>query len=1220
MSKLNPKDIKYIAIKLASPEDILSWSHGEVTKPETINYRTQRPEKDGLFSERIFGPTKDYECYCGKYKKIRYKGIVCERCGVEVTHSSVRRERMGHIKLAAPVTHLWFLKTIPSRIGLMLNTSVSKLEQVVYYAAYMITEVNEENRKKAMKMINEEYKTLKSEKTTDLKNLDSIKKKSEELLKTLKKGMVISEDDYHLLSRKYGDVFEAQRGAEAIQKLLSEIDLKQLASQLEAELKETREIGKQRKILKRLDLVRSLIKANLRPEWMVLTVLPVLPPELRPMVPLEGGRYATADLNDLYRRVINRNNRLKKLIDLKAPDVILTNEKRMLQEAVDALIDNTKSHTVQTGASRKRPLKSLADLLKGKQGRFRQNLLGKRVDYSGRSVIVVGPELKLNQCGLPKVMALEIFKPFVINRLIEKGLVYNIKQANRFIENGSAEVWESLEEVIANKMVLLNRAPTLHRLGIQAFQPTLIEDLAIKIHPMVCTAFNADFDGDQMAVHLPLTDEAQYEAKALMNAQYNLLKPANGGPIVTPTQDIVLGCYYLTKMEETEENKVPVFANFYEATIAFELESIKLHTKIKIPVNGELVETTYGRLLFNKILPPDFGFVNEHLDKSKLVKVVSEIIETVGLEESHVYLDRIKNLGFEYATRSATSFGIFDIQTPPEKEALVKQAQKQVEEIHQLFEDGLLTDEERKEKVIEVWVETKIEVDKLASKELEKNNPIYLIIDSKSRGSWAQLNQMIGMKGLVSNTKNEKIELPIKASYSEGLDVLEYFISTHGARKGLTDTALKTASAGYLTRRMVDVAQDVVINEEDCKTKEGIDIIKGEGEIFGYSFADRLYSRTSAEDITINKKLIVKHGEIITKEAAKEIANANIEKVKVRSPITCKSLYGICAKCFGLDLTKNRLIEVGEAVGIVAAQSIGEPGTQLTLRTFHIGGIAGVDITHGLPRVEEILEARIPKGKGIISKTDGKVESIESKGVNKIIAVSTVDAKGKKKIIEYPTSKKSSILVKKGDKIKKGDILVEGSLDLKEVLAYRGVDELRRYIINEIQKVYVPEGASINDKHIEIIVRQMLSKVVVKNPGDTGLMPGAVIDKSKLKEVNKTTKEKGGKPATATQKIMGITRVALSTESFLSAASFQETSRVLVGAAVKNKVDHLRGLKENVIIGKLIPAGTGLKGVPKEFLTRPEPEEGSLEPTAEPTETETETEAPQKEKTIEEKE
>jgi DNA-directed RNA polymerase subunit beta' len=1182
------QDLKYISIKLASPEEILGWSHGEVIKPETLNYRTQRPEKDGLFSERIFGPTKDYECYCGKYKKVRYKGITCEKCGVEVTRSIVRRERMAHITLAAPVSHVWFLRTVPSKLSLLLDISVPKLEKIIYYAVYVVTAVNEEAKKRALESLSREYKNLKKEKGADLKSIGDSADKTKEIISRLKMGQILSEQEYYDLASQFGDVFEADRGAGAIRKILEQIDLKALAKKLKTELETAKDEMRTRRLIRSLKLVKSLLKANLRPEWMVFTVLPVLPPELRPMVALDGGRYATADLNDLYRRVINRNNRLKKLIELKSPEVIITNEKRMLQEAVDALIDNSARLGSQLLSTRRRPLRSLADMLKGKQGRFRQNLLGKRVDYSGRSVIVVGPELKLDECGLPKNLALELFRHFVINKIIERSLAYNIKQANRFIEAGSPEVWAILEEVMANRRVLLNRAPTLHRLGIQSFRPLLIEDLAIRIPPLVCAAFNADFDGDQMAVHLPLTIEAQYEAREIMDAGKNLLKPANGDPIVSPSQDMVLGCYFLTRIRPGAKGEGKVFADFREIMYAYENGFIDINSKIKVKERGEFIETSYGRLIFNQVLPEEIGYVNDLMTKKKLSKLVARLIEEHGIAKTREHLDLIKDLGYAYSTVSSITWGMADTVIPKEKNEIVKEGYKKVSAVETEYEEGLLTERERREKIIGIWTDVREKIAVLVPKTLSVDNPVFSIIDSGARGSWVQPVQMMGMKGLVSGAGGETIELPVISSYKEGLGILEYFNSSHGARKGSTDTALKTASAGYLTRRLVDVSQDIITQEIDCGTKEGIEIFKKEGDVYGYSFADRIYARTSLEDIKAERKTLVEAGEVITRDVAKKIMEAGIENIKVRSPITCETPYGVCSTCYGFDLSKNKLIEVGEAVGIVAAQSIGEPGTQLTMRTFHVGGIAGVDITHGLPRVEEIFEARPPKGKAAIAKADGIIEDIEEKGLVKIVKIKGLAVvktkKAKDSVEEYLVPSGVTLFVKKGDDVKRGDQLCEGPLDLRELMAYRDIEAVKHYVINEVQKIYVQEGSAINDKHVEIIVRQMLSRIIVKDPGDTEFMIGDLIEKSKFLEVNRETKRLKKTPAKGFIRVLGITRVALSSLSFLSAASFQETSRVLVNAAVENRIDTLQGLKENVIIGKLIPAGTGKRKISEEDL------------------------------------
>jgi len=1176
-----------IKLKVASPDEILTWSHGEVLKPETINYRTQRPEKDGLFSERIFGPTKDWECYCGKYRKIRYKGVVCDKCGVEVTRAIVRRERMGHIKLAAPVMHTWFLRSIPSKIGLFLDASVVKLERVVYYASYIVTAVNEENKKKALSETEKEFESRKKASRKEGVKLAALREALSEAktqIESLKVGQILSEAELTNLSRRFGNVFEAGSGAGALRKILENIDLKKMVSELKKEIRRSKDLLGGHKNLRRLKLATQFLKNEMRPEWMILTVLPVLPPDLRPMVALDGGRYATSDLNELYRRVINRNNRLKKLLELKAPEVIVVNEKRMLQESVDALIDNSARMGSQQLSSQRRPLKSLADMLKGKQGRFRQNLLGKRVDYSGRSVIVVGPSLRLHQCGLPKKMALELFRPFVINKIIERGLAHNIKNANRLIEQAPPEVWAILEEIIGNRKVLLNRAPTLHRLGVQAFEPVLIEDLAIRIPPLVCTAFNADFDGDQMAAHLPLSEEAQKEANEIMLSSGNLLKPATGDPIATPTQDVVLGCYFLTKIKESEKGSGKIFANKAEAILAYESELIAINAPIKIGSGSERLETSVGRMIFNECLPKDFGFINKIINKKELSKIVSEIINRYGMKAASEYLDAIKNMGFEYATLSSVTWGMNDLVIPKEKEALIKKAEEEEVLVREQFDEGLLTESERRARIINIWDKTKGELAKVVPSALDPFNPVFSIIDSGARGSWTQPVQMMGMKGLVQNPQGETIELPVKASLKEGFSVLEYFISTHGARKGSTDTALKTASAGYLTRRLVDVCQDLIIKAEDCKTKEGIEIFRKDSAVFSQTFASRIFSRTVLEDIKLKNKIIVKAGEIIDKSKAEAIDASGVESIKIRSPITCRTLYGVCAKCYGLDLGKNQPIKIGEAVGVIAAQSIGEPGTQLTMRTFHIGGVAGADITHGLPRIQEIFEVRPPKGKSMLAEDDGRVTEIEEKDSIRIVRIKFKQkVTGKKqttkkqKVAEYAIPKIAELYVKTGDAVKRGDQLCEGPIDLKELYRLKGRSEVERYVLNEIQEIYLSEGAVINNKHIEIIVKQMFSRVKIKDPGDTEFLPGDIVEKSRFFEVNKTTREMGGTPAKAIQLLMGITRVALSTESFLSAASFQETARVLINAAVEGKIDPLRGLKENVIIGRLIPAGTGIE-------------------------------------------
>jgi DNA-directed RNA polymerase beta' subunit len=1174
-------DFKALKIGIASPEEILKWSHGEVLKPETINYRTQRPEKDGLFSERIFGPTKDYECACGKYRRIRYKGVICDKCGVEVTRAVVRRERMGHITLAAPVSHIWFFKSVPSRLSLILDVSSAKLERVIYYVDYIVTEVNEDNRKAVLEELEKELKSkLKTVGVKDKKVRSELGAEAAALrtrLRDLRPGYILSEEEYFDLSRRFGSVFKAGTGAEAVREILVKMDLRKEVQKLEKHLETVKDPTAESKHLRRLKMFRSMIKNGARPEWMILTVLPVLPPDLRPMVTLDGGRYATSDLNDLYRRVINRNNRLKKLLEIKAPEVIVKNEKRMLQEAVDALIDNSARFGAQQMSSQRRPLRSLADMLKGKHGRFRQNLLGKRVDYSGRSVIVVGPRLRIDECGLPKKMAMELFRPFVISEIMKRGLAHTIRNANRLIEQATDEIWAILEEVVGRYRVLLNRAPTLHRLSIQAFRPILIEGLAIQIPPLVCAAFNADFDGDQMAVHVPLSEEAQREAREIMDAGKNLLKPATGELIAAPTKDFVLGIYYLTSVKENGLGKGKIFATAAEALAAHDMGVVDLRAPIRI---GDL-ETTVGRLIFNDVLDGAVPYVNDTLNKKKLTQLIEKILDERGLDFGREILYRAKILGFEMATRSGITWSMSDLIIPEKKPEIIKAAEREVLDIREQFNQGFLTEAERRVRVINVWERVRTEIAAKVKETLPPENCIYQIIDSGSRGSWAQPIQMMGMKGLVANPKNEIIELPVKSSFKEGLDVLEYFISTHGARKGTTDTALKTAQAGYLTRRLVDVAQDVTIREEDCRTKEGIPVFRSKE--FGHSFPSCLFSRVALEDIKIGRRVLVKAGELIGKEAAEAINKSNLDQVMVRSPITCKTLYGLCAKCYGMDLGHNRPVKIGAAVGVVAAQSIGEPGTQLTMRTFHTGGVAGLDITHGLPRVEELFEVRPPKGKAILAQKDGVIEKIEDKGNFKIISLkveaSNSSGKGSKKaakVLEYSVPRTAIIYVKGGDKVTAGTQLSEGHLDLRELMELRGVSEVVRYVVSEVRKIYAAEGATIADKHIEVIVRQMLSRVRIKDAGDApDFVIGEIVERSKFLEVNRILKKQGRKPAKAQQLLLGITRVALSTESFLSAASFQDTARVLVKAAIEGRVDPLRGLKENVIIGRLIPAGYG---------------------------------------------
>jgi len=1185
-------DLEAIRIKVASPDEILSWSFGEVTKPETINYRTQRAEKDGLFCEKIFGPTKDYECYCGKYKRIRYKGVVCDRCGVEVTKSQVRRERMGHIKLASPCSHIWFLRGVPSRMGMILDIPMQQLEKVIYFASYIVTKVDEEGKKRLLDEVEREYKSkvkglskkedtaepkdqekkVKKEKLGDLK---SAKDRAIDEVSSLKPMKTLSEVDYHRLSLKYGEVFEAGTGAETLRKIFENIEIKKEISEMKKALADVQPANR-RKFLSRLKMFQAMSRSLVRPEWMFVTVLPILPPDLRPMVQLDGGRYASSDLNDLYRRVINRNNRLKYLLEIGSPEVIVRNEKRMLQEAVDALIDNSMRKGTMTVATTggKRLLKSLADILKGKQGRFRQNLLGKRVDYSGRSVIVVGPELKLDQVGIPKKMALELFKPFVIKKILEKELAYNVRGATRLIEDETDEVWANLEEVVKNKLVLLNRAPTLHRLGVQAFYPILIEGESIQIHPMVCKAFNADFDGDQMAVHLPLSEMAQKEAREIMISTLNLLKPATGIPIVTLYQDISLGCYFLTKIKEKAKGEGRTFYDYEDAFMAYEFGDLELQTKINV-LNPETKETSLGRMLFNKALPEGYPFQNTLIKVKDLERITRDVIKKYGEgKKAEEMLDNIKELGFEYSTWSGVSWGIDDLIVPPEKGKIIEEADKEIEQVEEHFRKGLLSREEKGVKIIEIWSKVKTAIEKLVPNTLPKDGPVFQIIDSGSRGSWGQPVQMTGMKGLVINPAGQIIELPIKSSFKEGFDVLEYFISTHGARKGTADTALRTSTAGYLTRRLVDVAHEVIINEEDCGDEEGMILWKKEADEIGQNFIHKILGRVNLETI----KGICKKGDVIDWEKAEKITATNVEKVRVRSPLTCKSARGMCQQCYGWDLGNNRMIEMGKAVGIVAAQAIGEPGTQLTMRTFHTGGVAGGgDITFGLPRVQEIFEARVPGGKAEVSYVEGKVVEITQEKVIRIKPKeSDKESKAKKlDIVEYQIPAKTAIWVSVGDEVKKGQQLCEGNLDLKELFKLTGEDETKRYIIKGIQKIYVSQGALINDKHVETICRQMFSRIRIKDPGDSNFSIGEVAEKAKFLEENERLKKEKKTQAKGAPILLGISRVALTTDSFLSAASFQETSRVLIKSALEGKEDRLRGLKENVIIGKLIPAGTG---------------------------------------------
>ncbi|MCR4330280.1 MAG: DNA-directed RNA polymerase subunit beta' [Patescibacteria group bacterium] len=1204
------QDFDSISINLASPERIREWSYGEVTKPETINYRTGRSERGGLFDERIFGPEKDYECYCGKYRRIRYKGIICEKCGVEVTKSIVRRERMGHIELASPVAHIWFLRGIPSRMALLLDITATDLEKVIYFAGYIIVSVNEEEKAEVMKSLDAEYKT-KIKQLSDEKAKEEIKgflQNTKKEVQSIEPGVVLNEAMFHKFSLKYGTVFEAGIGAEAIYNICKKIDLEQLAVALDEKLVKAG-AAERSKLQKRLSLVRSMMHSHTRPEWMFLTLIPIIPPGLRPMVALEGGRHATSDVNDLYRRVINRNNRLGKLKEISAPDVILRNEKRILQEAVDALIDNSMRHQSQVAMSQsqRRTLKSLADSLKGKQGYFRQNLLGKRVDYSGRSVIVVGSNLHLGQCGLPKHMALELFRPFVISKLLERELAYNIRGSNRLIDEGIPEVWAILEEVIKNKRVLLNRAPTLHRLGIQAFQPVLIEGNAIQVHPLVCTAFNADFDGDQMAVHVPLGEEAQAEAATLMSSESNLLGPGSGEPIVNPSQDIVLGCFWMTKIITGEKGEGKIFPTPNSAITAYDFGEVGFRAKIKVmgtdspryaAFEGKPFETSVGRLLFNGVLPRDFAYINKEIKKKDLSSIVNDLIGKYGIKNTPPILDKIKAFGFKYATHSGITWSMTDIKVPVEKKELVKNGKEEVERITSQYNDGLLSEEERYRKVIEVWQEVRNEIEKVMPGTLEENGPVNDMITSGARGSLSQVVQMSGMKGLIVNTAGETIDFPIIPSNKEGLSPLEYFVTTHGSRKGLADTALNTARAGYLTRRLVYVADNAIIMEEDCGTKEGRTILRKNVSGFDVSLARNIKGRVLAEDIVSpDGEMMYKKGTLLSREDAQRVEDAGIPEVVVRSPLSCKAVNGLCRYCYGIDLGRNELVKLGEPVGIVAAQAIGEPGTQLTMRTFHSGGIASVggDITMGLPRVEEVFERRMPKSKAVVSTTDGKVMEVKSEGKEKMIKI-LADAlsvkKGKSNEIEYAVPFKRTPLVKVGEDVKKGDILTDGSVDIEELSKYAGSERVEEYIINEINKIYELQGATISRKHIEVIVRQMFSRVKIKDAGASKFVPGEIVESSELSIENERLDKEGKEPAKAKQLVLGITEVSLTTKSFLSAASFQHTSRVLINVAIKGTIDHLRGLKENVIIGRLIPAGTGF-GKKEEVVVAEVEDEGN---------------------------
>lgn len=1253
-----------IALSVASPEEMLYWSHGEIKKPETINYRTQKPERDGLFCEKIFGPTKNWECYCGKYKRIRYRGVVCEKCGVEITRSSVRRTRMGHIKLAVPVTHIWFLRSTPSRIGLLIDLPIKAIEQVVYFAAYIVTALDDKAKVQAKEQLTTEYKNhrkklqdefskktheKKSDNTEEkvkkpLKNeqleknyaqrieeLDEQHRIAKEELESIKIGKIYSELEYRDMSMKFGHIFKAGIGAEAIRTIIQNLDLDKLTTQLENDLKKASG-QKQKKIIKRIKLAGSLKKAGIKPEWMILTVLPVIPPDLRPMVQLDGGRFAASDLNDLYRRVINRNNRLKRLMSIGAPEVICRNEKRMMQEAVDTLLNNSarQGKTVFNSGD-KRKLRSLSDMLKGKQGRFRQNLLGKRVDYSGRSVIVVGPRLKLNQCGLPKSMALELFKPFVIGRLIRDGHAHNIKSAEKLMQASKKEVWDILEEVTSKHYVLLNRAPTLHRLGIQAFQPVLVEGKAIQIHPLVCSAFNADFDGDQMAVHVPLSRQAQQEAKELIVSTHNLLKPSAGEPIIAPTQDMVLGCYYLTKITQGKKGSTMAFPDINEAMLAYQLGHLHLQAPIKARIDGNIIDTTLGRMILNSFLAKELGYINETFDKKKLVEIVANTFDLCGIERTATLADDLKRIGLMFATRSGISISASDMIIPKEKEKIIEDASEAVSKITKLYGHGLITDEERYVHTIKVWKKAKDDITMHMVKSIPEENDLHYMINSGARGNWGQITQLCGIKGLVANPAGQTIELPIKSNLKEGFTILEYFIATHGGRKGKSDTALKTAEAGYLTRRLVDAVQDIIIREYDCGSINTHFVSREESEAIGEKFEKRIYGRVLAKTAyhNTNGKVVVEKDTEIDNHIIKKLNEARINEIEVRSVMTCKTEGGICVKCYGKDLSNNQTVAIGTPVGIIAAQSIGEPGTQLTMRTFHMGGVAEEgDITQGLTRVEELFEARTPKSQAILAEIGGKIKISQKGNATEIVIVSeepvekeyligsdfeavvkeknkvkekmviaksrinknTVRAEENGKVVSIADDKivivsegniekvykvpfGKTLKVRNGNKVKKGAALTGGHYNLRELMELTDFYTVQKYIMTEVQSIYASQGQTINDKHIEIIARQMLSKVRIMEAGNSNFLPGEIVDIIQSESINRELEKKSLKKIKTERLLLGLTRIALHTESWLSAASFQETIRVLVEAGTTKKIDHLEGLKENVIIGKLIPAG-----------------------------------------------
>ncbi|MDQ4148997.1 MAG: DNA-directed RNA polymerase subunit beta' [Actinomycetota bacterium] len=1249
------------------------WSNGEVKKPETINYRTLKPEKDGLFCERIFGPTKDWECYCGKYKRVRFKGIICERCGVEVTRQKVRRERMGHIELAAPVTHIWYFKGVPSRLGYLLDLAPKDLEKVIYFASYLITAVDDAKRtrdlagletgmRKDIDAVAEdasrrrkevegrlenalaelerkgakaaEVNKVRNEYNKQLKEINSRAERETELLETtwetfrnlVPRQLVDNETIWRELRDRFGDYFRGGMGAEAIKELIQSLNLREEQETLQ-EVVATGKGQKKARAVKRLKVIAPFTQEGPKnsPMGMVLDAVPVIPPELRPMVQLDGGRFATSDLNDLYRRVINRNNRLKRLLDLGAPEIIVNNEKRMLQEAVDALFDNGRRGRPVTGPGN-RPLKSLSDMLKGKQGRFRQNLLGKRVDYSGRSVIVIGPELKLHQCGLPKQMALELFKPFVMKRLVDLGQAQNIKSAKRMVERARPVVWDVLEEVIYDHPVMLNRAPTLHRLGIQAFEPILVEGKAIRIHPLVCTAFNADFDGDQMAVHVPLSAEAQAEARLLMLSTHNILSPAHGTPIVTPTRDMILGTYYLTLEREGQKGEGKIFSSPEEARMAYDFDEVALHASIKVRLpeqnlgdmtpegngGGRIVQTTPGRLIFNDVLPRDYPYQNRVVGQRELALIIEECAERYGKVEISKILDGIKALGFHYSTTAGITFGLTDIVQVPNKPKILGDYEEMASKVEQQYRRGIITDDERRQELIEIWTKATDEVsaDMDTAFQTEELNPIYIMWKSGARGNKGNISQLAGMRGLMANPRGEIIPRPIKANFREGLSVLEYFISTHGARKGLADTALRTADSGYLTRRLVDVAQEIIVREEDCGTEKGIDVPvtveTGRGRVEAPNIETSLFGRVALQDHVENGQILLKAGELIDRPKERQLVAAGVDSVRMRSVLTCESKHGVCRLCYGRNMATGTLVDIGESVGIVAAQSIGEPGTQLTMRTFHTGGVAGEDITHGLPRVVELFEARTPKGRATVAKIAGRVE-IHDEEAKRVVKVIGDDGREE----QYAVSRRQRLQVDEGDVVEPGDQITEGSIDPDDILEVAGIRAVQLYLVREVQQVYKSQGVPIHDKHIELIVRQMLRKVSVIEPGDTELLPGDLVERKVFQAINEEVAAKGGEPATARPILMGITKSSLATESWLSAASFQETTRVLTEAAIRGKSDALLGLKENVIIGKLIPAGTGMtryrsvKVVPSEevsellFMLRKQDEERRAQEEAE---------------------